>query len=185
MHEPHHKRHHAELTSALSGKQSQDLNQQRNFPPRFPILTARRVKSFSKLPAIARSVGLAFALAGCAAQTYTATGSAALPQQQPFANILGKLDQNPPRGASESQAKAAEAVRYIAQMNLKEASKSINAALQLDDRNSYLHFLNGFIYQLQARQGDTQKNELAVEGYRLALRLDPGNWIAQEFLGLA
>ncbi|MFA6064181.1 MAG: hypothetical protein WC736_16450, partial [Gallionella sp.] len=63
-------------------------------------------------------------------------------------------------------------------------SKAINEALQLDTRNTYLHFLNGFIYHLQARQGDSQKNEMAIEGYRQALRIDPSNWIAQEFLGL-
>lgn len=57
-------------------------------------------------------------------------------------------------------------------------------ALQLDVRNSYLHFLNSFIYHLQAKYGDSQKYEMAIEGYQLALRLDPSNWIAQEFLGL-
>jgi pilus assembly protein CpaC len=67
----------------------------------------------------------------------------------------------------------------------RRIGRSINAALQLDQRDSWLHFLNGFIYHLQARQGDSQKNELALEGYRTALRVDPGNWIAQEFLGLA
>ena len=36
-----------------------------------------------------------------------------------------------------------------------------------------------------ARQGDTQKVEMALEGYQQALRIDPGNWIAQEFQGLA
>lgn len=61
----------------------------------------------------------------------------------------------------------------------------MNEALQLDPRNSHLHFLNGFVYHLQARQGDTQKGEMALEGYQQALRIDPGNWIAQEFLGLA
>lgn len=70
-------------------------------------------------------------------------------------------------------------------MELTQASKAANEALQLDARNSTLHFLNGFIYHLQARQGDSQKNEMAMEGYQQALRIDPSNWIAQEFLGLA
>ncbi len=86
---------------------------------------------------------------------------------------------------SEMLAKAAAAVNFIKRMELPEASKAINEALQLDARNTYLHFFNGFIYHLQARQGDTQKNEMAIEGYRQALRIDPSNWIAQEFLGLA
>ncbi len=83
------------------------------------------------------------------------------------------------------QARTTVAVNFIKHMELPQASKAINEALQLDDRNSYLHFLNGFIYHLQARKGDMQKTEMAIEGYQQALRLDPGNWIAQEFLGLA
>jgi pilus assembly protein CpaC len=86
---------------------------------------------------------------------------------------------------SEMLAKVTSAVGFIQRMELFKAQLSINEALQLDPRNSHLHFLNGFVYHLQSRQGDTQKGELAIEGYQQALRLDPGNWIAQEFLGLA
>ena len=86
---------------------------------------------------------------------------------------------------SEMLTKAAAAINFIKRMELPEASKAINAALQLDARNTYLHFFNAFIYHLQARQGDTQKTEMAIEGYQQALRIDPSNWIAQEFLGLA
>jgi tetratricopeptide (TPR) repeat protein len=86
---------------------------------------------------------------------------------------------------SEMLAKATQAVNFIKRLELPQANKAINEALQLDARNSYLHFLNGFVYHLQARQGDTQKNDLAIEGYQQALRIDPGNWIAREFLGLA
>lgn len=82
-------------------------------------------------------------------------------------------------------AKAMDAVDFIQRMELPRANKAINEALQLDARNSQLHFLNGFIYHLQARQGDSQKNEMAIEGYQQALRIDRSNWIAQEFLGLA
>lgn len=92
-----------------------------------------------------------------------------------------------PQGEPESEmlAKAAVAVNFIKRMELPQANKAINEALQLDARNSYLHFFNGFIYHLQARQGDAQKNEMAIEGYQQALRIDPSNWIAQEFLALA
>jgi pilus assembly protein CpaC len=86
---------------------------------------------------------------------------------------------------SEMLAKATAAVEFIKKMDLPRAHLAVNEALQLDARNSHLHFLNGFVYHLQAKQGDTQKNEIAVEGYQQALRLDPSNWIAQEFLGLA
>ncbi len=92
-----------------------------------------------------------------------------------------------PRGKHDSEmlARATVAVQAIQKMELDEAQQAINEALQLDARHSYLHFLNGFVYHLQAKQGDTQKAEIAIEGYQQALRIDPANWIAQEFLGLA
>lgn len=86
---------------------------------------------------------------------------------------------------SEMLAKVTSAVGFIKQMDLPRAHLAANEALQLDPRNSYLHFLNGFIYHLQALQGDTQKGELALEGYQQSLRIDSSNWIAHEFLGLA
>jgi pilus assembly protein CpaC len=86
---------------------------------------------------------------------------------------------------SEMLAKVTVAVNFIKQQELPKAQLAINEALQLDARNSHLHFLNGFVYHLQARQGDTQKTEMALEGYQQALRIDPSNWIAKEFLGLA
>jgi len=86
---------------------------------------------------------------------------------------------------SEMLGKASAAVAFIRKMELPQAHQAINEALQLDARNAYLHFLNGFVYHLQAKQGDTQKAEIAIEGYQQALRIDPSNWIAQEFLGLA
>jgi pilus assembly protein CpaC len=86
---------------------------------------------------------------------------------------------------SEMLAKVTTAVDFIKRLELPQAHRAVNEALQLDPRNSHLHFLNGFVYHLQARQGDTQKGEMALEGYQQALRIDPGNWIAQEFLGLA
>lgn len=90
-----------------------------------------------------------------------------------------------PQEGSDFHLKAVEAIRFVTQGDLPRASRAINVALQLEQRDSWLHFLNGFVYHLQARQGDSQKSDLAIEGYRTALRLDPGNWIAQEFLGLA
>jgi pilus assembly protein CpaC len=112
--------------------------------------------------------------------------SLAQQQEETFTDMVNRFVLIPPgEPGSEMLAKAAVAVNFIKQMELPQASKSINEALQLDARNSYLHFFNGFIYHLQARQGDSQKNEMAVEGYLQALRIDPSNWIAQEFLGLA
>jgi hypothetical protein len=103
-----------------------------------------------------------------------------------FAELVDKVALVPPGApTSEVQVKVTEAVGHIKRMALPKAQQAVNEALQLDARNAYLHLLNGFVYHLQARQGDTQKTEMAIEGYQQALRLDPGNWIAQEFLGLA
>lgn len=135
------------------------------------------------------TLGCALALAGCAMQPVQQPAGGmpqAQQEHQSFADMVSTFALNPPSPpVSDALAKAVEAVNFLKQMDLPKASRSANAAVQLDNRNSYLHFLNGFIYHLQARQGDTQNTELAVEGYRLALQLDPGNWIAQEFLGLA
>ena len=97
-------------------------------------------------------------------------GVALLPEGQPDSELLSKVS---------------EAVGHIQKMDLPRAQAALNEALQLDARNAQLHLLNGFVYHLQAKQGDTQKAEIAIEGYQQALRIDPANWIAQEFLGLA
>lgn len=110
----------------------------------------------------------------------------AQPAEKSFVDMVNKFALVP-AGAPESEmlAKATAAVNFIKRMELEQANKAINEALQLDARNSQLHFLNGFVYHLQARQGDSQRNELAIEGYQQAIRIDKANWIAQEFLGLA
>lgn len=103
-----------------------------------------------------------------------------------FADMIKSLPLVPAgQHDSDMLAKVTTAVGFIQRLELPKAHLAVNEALQLDPRNSHLHFLNGFIYHLQARQGDTQKGEMALEGYQQALRIDPGNWIAQEFLGLA
>ncbi len=119
-------------------------------------------------------------LAALAGAAQAATPSMAMPQ------ILEALRQGAnPAPDTEALSRAAKGLQSAAELDLKQASKALNEALQLDTRNSYLHFFNGFIYHLQARQGDTSKTDLAIEGYQQATRLDPGNWIAHEFLGLA
>jgi tetratricopeptide (TPR) repeat protein len=108
------------------------------------------------------------------------------PPRQTLLQIVAALRAIPGKGAdTEALARATAALGFAAELDLGKASKAINEALQLDARNSYLHFFNGFIYHLQARQGDTDKTELALEGYQQAVRFEPSNWIAHEFLGLA
>ena len=108
------------------------------------------------------------------------------PQPLTIAQVLSSLRPDLERVAdSDSLARATAALNFAAEMKLPQASKAINEALQLDPSNSYLHFFNGLIYHIQARQGDTDKVSTAIEGYRQAIRFEPNNWIAHEFLGLA
>ena len=107
--------------------------------------------------------------------------------RQTLPQIVAALRAGPAKGSADREAltRASTALGLAADLDFRQASKVMNEALQLDARNSYLHFFNGFIYHLQARQGDKDKADLAIEGYRQALHFDPGNWIAHEFLGLA
>jgi len=66
---------------------------------------------------------------------------------------------------------------------LVEASRLVNLALKLDVTNSDLQLLNGFAYHLMSKAGDATKLELAEQGYKQALRFDPGNLAAQYQLG--
>jgi pilus assembly protein CpaC len=121
-------------------------------------------------------------------QATAATPEASGPSPTPLtiAQVLSSLRPDLERVAdSESLARATAALTFAAEMKLPQASKAINEALQLDPSNSYLHFFNGLIYHIQARQGDTDKVSTAIEGYRQAIRFEPNNWIAHEFLGLA
>ncbi len=122
------------------------------------------------------------AVALAAAVSFSATAA----PEPSFAELIDKVALVPSVAQpTDVQAKVTEAVGHLKRMALPKAQQSLNEALQLDPRSAHLHFMNGFVYHLQARQGDTQKTDMAVEGYQQALRLDPSHWIAQEFLGLA
>ena len=128
-----------------------------------------------------RRVAAACALVLCALPLVAAE----LPARS-FSDMINSLPLIPAgRHDSELLGKVTTTVGFIQRLELPQAQQAANEALQLDPRSSHLHFLNAFVYHLQARQGDTQKTELALEGYQQALRIDPGNWIALEFSGLA
>lgn len=137
----------------------------------------KKIHHKSGLRKICAAVALALAVMPAVAATTPAKSFVDMVRELPLV----------PAGMQDTEvlAKVSATVDAIKQMELGKANQTINEALQLDPRNSYLHFLNGFVYHLQARQGDTQKGEMALEGYQQALRIDPSNWIAQEFLGLA
>lgn len=65
-----------------------------------------------------------------------------------------------------------------------KASSNFNQALKLDTANSWLQFLNGLAYHLGALNGDSSLYELSEQGYLLAIRFDPTNWVARYQLGL-
>lgn len=79
----------------------------------------------------------------------------------------------------------AEGVKALDKHQYKKASKLFNAALKLDIRNSYLHYLNARTYHLRALRGESQLYTLSEQGYRMAQRFDNSNWLAKYYLGLA
>lgn len=84
---------------------------------------------------------------------------------------------------SEADRLAGEALKLTSENKLEEASVVINQALQLKIDKSYFHLLNGLVYHLMARQGKQANYDLAGQGYAMAIRFDPGNWMARYFLG--
>lgn len=84
---------------------------------------------------------------------------------------------------SEADRLAGDALRLTSENKLEEATVIINQALQLKIDKSYFHLLNGLIYHLMARQGKQANYDLAAQGYAMAVRFDPGNWMARYFLG--
>lgn len=130
-----------------------------------------------------RTTALASLLALAAAQTSVAD----VPKRSNgLAQILSTLrDQIATVEPTDGSLRAHAALKLASEGKLSEASKAINEAVQLDARNSYFHFFNGFVYHLQSLQGDTDKSAMAIEGYRQAVRFDPSNWIAHEFLGFS
>ena len=139
------------------------------------------------LAAAGLSLGASLMPAPSQAQAQAPTPAMAAAQQRmSLTEVLAALRQLPKQAEeTESLKRASAALTLTASMDLGRASKAINEALQLDASNSYLHFFNGFIYHLLARQGDSEKTDMAIEGYAQAARMEPGNWIAREFMGLA
>ncbi|OAZ14177.1 hypothetical protein TH15_08130 [Thalassospira profundimaris] len=77
-----------------------------------------------------------------------------------------------------------ESTRALEAQEMDEASRLINLALKLDVTNPDLQFLNGLTYHLMGVQGDASKFDLAEQGYKQALKFDPGNLSASYQLGL-
>jgi tetratricopeptide (TPR) repeat protein len=124
----------------------------------------------------------------CALALSTGLAAGAAPTTGPvLADLLDVLRTVPAEASTDNSAlmRAGQALKLAAALDLRKASRAINEALQADARNPHLHFFNSFIYHLQARQGDAEKTDLAIEGYQQAVLLEPSHWVAHEFLGLA
>jgi tetratricopeptide (TPR) repeat protein len=87
------------------------------------------------------------------------------------------------KALSQGDRLATEAIGYIAKNDLEKASTLINQALQQKIDKSYYHLINGLIYHLMSRQGKAANYDLAAQGYEMAIRFDPSNWIARYYLG--
>ncbi|NKB21730.1 MAG: hypothetical protein GKS01_14660 [Alphaproteobacteria bacterium] len=85
---------------------------------------------------------------------------------------------------SEAKSLSIKGVEALRKNQLKKASILFNQALKLDIQNSYLQLLNGMAYHMQAIRSDTTQFALAHQGYNLAIKFDPSNWIARYQLGL-
>lgn len=79
----------------------------------------------------------------------------------------------------------AEGIKALDRHEYEKANLLFNAALKLDIRNSYLHFLNALTYHLRSLQGESQLFALSEQGYLMAEKFDNSNWLSKYYLGLA
>ncbi|MGE5505453.1 MAG: hypothetical protein ACM31L_13610 [Actinomycetota bacterium] len=84
---------------------------------------------------------------------------------------------------SETDKLAGEAAQLLADGQLEQASARINQALAIKLDRSYYHLINGLTYHLMALKGQKSSYDLAQQGYEMAIRFDPSNWMARYFLG--
>ena len=144
---------------------------------------AGRVFSRSVIAALVGS-----ALGGC--QTLEgfsfATGGGLQSPSIMAARVLGGIavDNLKQQADSNERKLVAEGVAALKANDLSKASLMFNAALKLNVTSSETHVLNALTYHLMALAGDSSKYELAEEGYKVALRFDATNWLADYHLGL-
>lgn len=64
------------------------------------------------------------------------------------------------------------------------ANEGLQRALKFEPRNSFLHTLNALSHQLRGDNGDPEQYEMALVGYELAARMDPGAANIPYFIGV-
>ncbi len=85
---------------------------------------------------------------------------------------------------SEWQKFANEGYTFLNKGDYSLASKKFNNALKFDIKNSNLQALNGIAYHLNAKYQDANNYQLAKQGYELASKFDPSNWVPFYLNGL-
>ena len=75
-------------------------------------------------------------------------------------------------------------LKAFANKNFEEANFYFQHAIKFDPQNPYLHKLNAMSYHLRGDLGDPDQYELALVGYELAGRMDPGDSSIPYFQGI-
>lgn len=113
---------------------------------------------------------LTFLLSGCSSNSFFEKG---------ISNYNSSLNK-----VSEWKKFADEGFKFLKKGQYDLASKSFNDALKYDIKNSNLQALNGIAYHLSAKNYDANNYKLAKQGYSLASKFDPANWMPHYLNGL-
>lgn len=131
------------------------------------------------------SLTVALALGGCQTFDGFSGRSAESPAVETALALSGVSVEGLRKKADTYERKVtAEAIAALRVNDLPKASRLFNAALKLKVASSDLHALNALTYHLMALAGDSSKFDMAEEGYKVALRFDPTNTMAEYQLGL-
>ena len=88
------------------------------------------------------------------------------------------------RPESAVEALTQEGKKALIENDFRRASQLFNLALKLDITNPDLQFLNSYAYHLIGVTSDSTKLALAEQGFKLALKFDPGHVAANHQLAL-
>ena len=132
------------------------------------------------------SVGVAAVLAGCANLPLGAGPAGSPATSASVARALAglRVDEMLRKADSADRKVVAEGVKELKEGRFDRASQLFNVALKLNVTNGDIHLLNALAYHMMALAGDASRFEMAEEGYRLALRFDASNALAEYQLGL-
>ena len=72
----------------------------------------------------------------------------------------------------------------LAEKKLVKANENFQRALKYTPRNALLHMLNALTHQLRGEAGDPEHYKLAEVGYKLAVRMDPGDSKVRYLMGI-